>query len=92
MSKRFDVQAVQDIKVQLDALEPAQRFLNAREVVRELEPEIRQAMTRGYTLDEVAERIEQQIGMSPNTLKFYLYSEEKRTAAPAKKTRRARSS
>jgi DNA-binding NarL/FixJ family response regulator len=92
MSKHLDPRVVNEVKNQLKALEPAQRFITAREAVAELEPEIRQAMARGYTLEEIAERIGAEIKISPNTLKAYLYAKETRAkGTQAKKTPKRRS-
>jgi len=93
MSKHLDPRVVKEVKNRLKALEPAQRFITAREAVTELEPEIRQAMARGYTLEQIAERIGSEIKISPNTLKAYLYAKETRargsTAKKAPKRRTA---
>jgi DNA-binding NarL/FixJ family response regulator len=85
MSKHLDPRVVKEVKNQLKALEPAQRFITAREAVAELEPEIRGAMARGYTLEEIAERIGSEIKISPNTLKAYLYAKDTRTKGAAAK-------
>jgi hypothetical protein len=89
--RRRSIRNREQVKGQLNALEPARRFITAREAVAELEPEIRQAMARGYTLEEIAERIGSEIKISPNTLKAYLYSKEARAkSTPAKRTIRRR--
>jgi len=85
MSKHLDPRVVKEVKNRLKALEPTQRFITAREAVAELEPEIRQAMSRGYTLEEIAERIGSEIKISPNTLKAYLYAKETRAKGTAAK-------
>lgn len=80
MSKHLDPRIVKEVRSKLQALEAPKRFMTAREAVAELEPEIRQAMARGYTLEEIAERIGSDISISHNTLKAYLYAKD----APAK--------
>jgi DNA-binding CsgD family transcriptional regulator len=42
-------------------------------------------MSRGYTLEEIAERIGSEIKISPNTLKAYLYAKETRAKGTAAK-------
>jgi DNA-binding NarL/FixJ family response regulator len=92
VSKHLDPRVVAAVKGQLNALEPARRMITAREAVAELEPEIRAAMARGYTLEEIAERIQSEIKISPNTLKAYLYSKESRAKSDgATRTARRRS-
>ncbi len=91
MSRHFDPDIVQRVKAQLNALEPVQRTLTAREAIAELEPEIREAMSRGYTLEEIALRIGGTINISPNTLKGYLYRKEAAGKKAATGKRRKRS-
>jgi hypothetical protein len=85
MSKRLDPRVINEVKSQLRELKPAQRSITAREAVVELEPEIRQAMARGYTLEDIAERIGSEIKISPNTLKAYLYAKDGKPKSTASK-------
>jgi hypothetical protein len=96
MSRHLDPDVVKQVKATLKSLEPVKRTMTAREAIAELEPDIREAMARGYSLEEIALRIGGTINISPNTLKGYLYRKETggkagKPAKPAGDARRSRS-
>jgi hypothetical protein len=76
MSRHVDKRVISSVQSTLRSLEPEQQFLSAREAVAELEPDIRAAMKKGYTLEAIAERIRDHIDISPHTLKGYLYGKD----------------
>jgi hypothetical protein len=93
MSRHVDKRVISSVKSTLRSLEPEQQFLSAREAVAELEPDIRAAMKKGYTLEAIAERIREHIQISPHTLKGYLYGKDAvNRPAPAVRAKRTRKS
>ena len=92
MSRHVDKKVISSVQSTLRALEPEQKFLSAREAVAELEPDIRAAMKKGYTLEAIAERIRDHIDISPHTLKGYLYGKDAvNKPAAGSRTRRRKS-
>jgi hypothetical protein len=91
MSRHIDKRVISAVQDTLRSLEPEQDFLSAREAITELEPEIRAAMKRGYTLEKIGERIREHIDIAPNTLKGYLYGKDavNKPAARAPRSRRS---
>jgi hypothetical protein len=90
MSRHVDKRVIASVRKNLQAFEPEEQFLSAREAVAELEPDIRAAMKKGYTLEAIAERIRDHIDISPHTLKGYLYGKDavNRPTGSAKPRRR----
>jgi hypothetical protein len=65
------------LKSRLSKLEPPDKeYLTARDAIAEIEPEIRNAMKKGYTLEAIHERIKNEIPISKDTLKGYLYGKD----------------
>ena len=89
MSRHLDKRVISSVKKTLQGLEPELVFLSAREAVAELEPDIRAAMKKGYTLEAIAERIRKDIPISPHTLKGYLYGKDAVNKTTPKRKRSA---
>jgi hypothetical protein len=56
-----------------DLVSEPPRKQTVRAVVKELLPDIRAAMRRGYTLEQIAERLKKRAGINPLTLRGYIY-------------------
>jgi hypothetical protein len=89
MSRHVDKHVISSVRKMLQGLEPEEHFLSAHEAVAELEPDIRAAMKKGYTLEAIAERIRKDIPISPNTLKGYLYGKDAVNKTTPKRKRSA---
>lgn len=77
MSRHVDKRTIQGVRELLKSLEPAEgTHLSAREAIREIEPDIREAMKKGYTLEAIHARIKKDIPISKDTLKGYLYGKD----------------
>jgi hypothetical protein len=76
MSRHIDKRVIKAAAEALRALEPENEYVSARQAVAELEPDIRAAMDKGYTIDAIAKRLHEHIPISRNTLKGYLYGRD----------------
>ena len=88
MPRHIDKRVIPAATKALRALEPETEYLSAREAVAELEPEIRAAMKKGYTLEAIAQRLHEHIPISPHTLKGYLYGKDAVNKTTTSKSRR----
>jgi hypothetical protein len=76
----------------LRALEPNERPLSARQAVAELEPDIRAAMEKGYTIEEIAQKLHGHLKLSGSTLKGYLHGRDAVNQPPASSRARRKKS
>ena len=90
--RRVDLKLVEEVKKTLSTeLKEERATVPLRRVVQELLPEIKAAMKRGYTLEEITKRINKKIPINEGTLRGYMYGKDRvdRPAAPAKKKKTA---
>lgn len=90
--RRVDLKLVEEVKKTLSTeLKEEKATVPLRRVVQELLPEIKAAMKRGYTLEEITKRINKKIPINEGTLRGYMYGKDRvdRPAGAAKKKKTA---
>lgn len=89
--RRVDLKLVEEVKKTLSTeLKEEKATVPLRRVVQELLPEIKAAMKRGYTLEEITKRINKKIPINEGTLRGYMYGKDRvDRPAPAKKKKTA---